>query len=352
MAEPYQDTDPFADPQTAPDAGPGIMQQWSDALGDPKVRGALLSAGLSLMQPAGFGQTTAGKIGEAIGAAGATVGAQEKMDRDESESQSKQDLRAAQADSAMSRAQTAQANATTAEERLKNTQRDTESKIQLRAAQAATSLARVRQLEQRAMLLEAQVAAFPEDQEVKRQLIETKTRLAEEQINLTAARTETEAGKPERENRKLGFKEREVDIRQQDTDSKERLRTAREDALKDENGAVGVARERNRLSQIFQSQRRHRDAMGLYNKYVQSLPYGTTPPDSKTWMEKNGFGDVANGPMGGGAGAAATAPPAPPAAATPAPGSIEERAYNAIKAGAPSDAVRKRYKEQTGKDLP
>lgn len=106
--------DPFDDPVEGPVSSPGIMQEWNDALNDPGVRGALLSAGLSLMQPPQFGQTTMGSIGEAIGAAGQSVAQREKMDTVQREADSKEALRGAQADSATSRSETAAARAGTA----------------------------------------------------------------------------------------------------------------------------------------------------------------------------------------------------------------------------------------------
>jgi hypothetical protein len=90
------------------------MQEWSTALNDPGVRAALLSTGLQLMQPAGFGQTSVGHLGMGIGAAGETTNIREKMDTEQEklgiakqEALSKQDLRAATANAAEARSGTA-----------------------------------------------------------------------------------------------------------------------------------------------------------------------------------------------------------------------------------------------------
>src|SRR5882672_10569734 len=124
--------DPFTPGQTAdPMAGvdPGtydkIRSEWGAFMGDPHGRAALLSAGLSLMQPPSFGDTGAGQIGRAIGTAGESVTANEESDRKkretdirQQEADSKGDLRVAQAGAAEARAGTAEARAGAAGSRL------------------------------------------------------------------------------------------------------------------------------------------------------------------------------------------------------------------------------------------
>lgn len=61
------------DPATA-------SNQWDSWLQRPGNRTALLQMGVNLMQPQGFGQTTAGAIGQAIGAGGEAVGRSEDID--------------------------------------------------------------------------------------------------------------------------------------------------------------------------------------------------------------------------------------------------------------------------------
>lgn len=79
----------------------------SAALEDPRARAALLSFGLSLMQPMSIGQTPLGHLGQSIGAAGQSVTANEAADLKEFEAESKADLRTAQADTAAAKAETA-----------------------------------------------------------------------------------------------------------------------------------------------------------------------------------------------------------------------------------------------------
>lgn len=111
--------------QGASTGGPGIAQEWSAALNDPNIRGALLQAGISLMQPPSFGDNTASQIGRAIGGAGEYYNRVQEDERKaaadaraERDTDSKETLRTAQADTAASRARVAEANAGTAAERL------------------------------------------------------------------------------------------------------------------------------------------------------------------------------------------------------------------------------------------
>lgn len=100
--------DPFnfqQNPQASP-AGPqsNVASEWSDALAKPNVRAALLQAGLSLLQPPSFGQTTGGQIGQAIGSAGEALDRQERSQLAQQEADSKATLREARAAAAEARA--------------------------------------------------------------------------------------------------------------------------------------------------------------------------------------------------------------------------------------------------------
>lgn len=110
--------DPFSpgaidDPTAAvdPNSYSQIRQQWDSFLGQPGGRAALLSAGLALMQPQGFGDNPTAQIGRAIGAAGQSVGQVEGMDLKKAEQESKSELRSAQATAAEARADAAGARA-------------------------------------------------------------------------------------------------------------------------------------------------------------------------------------------------------------------------------------------------
>lgn len=95
-----------------------IKDQWNTFLDQPGGRAALLSAGLSLMQPPSFGDTPTAQIGRAIGAGGEALSRQEVMDTKLREAASKEDLRTAQANTAAANAGTAEARAATAAGRL------------------------------------------------------------------------------------------------------------------------------------------------------------------------------------------------------------------------------------------
>jgi hypothetical protein len=83
--------------------------RWDDFLGDPRGQAAIASFGLALMQPqwGGFGQNLA----QAVGAAGTSARMQEEERQKDVEAQSKQDLRAQQAELAGARAETQGARA-------------------------------------------------------------------------------------------------------------------------------------------------------------------------------------------------------------------------------------------------
>lgn len=90
----------------APQQG-DVMRNIGAFMGDPRVQGALLSSGIALMQPPSYGDNFVSQLGRAIGAAGESATAQQKQDIAQSESESKQDLRGAQADAAAARSATA-----------------------------------------------------------------------------------------------------------------------------------------------------------------------------------------------------------------------------------------------------
>lgn len=91
-----------------------LVGQWNEFLADPRGRGALLQAGLTMMQPRGFGDTVTGQVGRAIGSGGEAIGRVEAADRANLEASSRQELRGAQANLAGARAETSVANANTA----------------------------------------------------------------------------------------------------------------------------------------------------------------------------------------------------------------------------------------------
>lgn len=113
-------TDPFSGPEASPAApqNSNISQQWSDALGDPGVRTALLQFGLSALQPPSFGDTFGSQVGRSIGSAGEAVGRREEDARKQQETDSKAQLRDAQSTAAEARATAAGARADSSSARL------------------------------------------------------------------------------------------------------------------------------------------------------------------------------------------------------------------------------------------
>lgn len=101
---PGEDNSPFGgiDPQ----AFTRVRQEWDSFLGNPQGRAALLSAGLSLMQPPSFGDTGASQIARAIGAGGESATRNEAMDLKKSEAMSKDESRAVASEAKMLNAET------------------------------------------------------------------------------------------------------------------------------------------------------------------------------------------------------------------------------------------------------
>lgn len=60
-----------------------LQGQWMNFLSHPVVQSSLLSAGLQMMQPIGFGQTPAGHVAQAIGAGGESVARSAKQAQEE-----------------------------------------------------------------------------------------------------------------------------------------------------------------------------------------------------------------------------------------------------------------------------
>lgn len=111
--DPYDPFTPAQNSAADPSTFEALRNQWSSFLSDPQGRAALLSAGLTMMQPQNFGEDTFSQLGRAIGAAGESATANEAMDLKKQEAESKADLRGAQATAAESRAATAGARADT-----------------------------------------------------------------------------------------------------------------------------------------------------------------------------------------------------------------------------------------------
>ena len=165
---PYDFFSPGSVPGAPPTAFEQLRDQWSGFLGSPEGQGALLSAGLTLMQPRGFAQDSAGQFGQALGAAGASLRENEAINMKKSELESKQDLRAAQADAAGSRAETSAANSRLAGQALdfkmrsadrlfELKQKESEAKVALQNAQTELAAARAAGEPQRIKMAEDRI---------------------------------------------------------------------------------------------------------------------------------------------------------------------------------------------------
>lgn len=118
----------YVDPWTPQPGGipqqQGALDQFGNFMDDPRARAALLSFGISMMQPRAFADTPMSQLGRALGTAGESVDRVVGQDRKDvelgikaQEADSKQDLRTAQAGAAESRAYAAETRANAANER-------------------------------------------------------------------------------------------------------------------------------------------------------------------------------------------------------------------------------------------
>lgn len=322
----YDDTDPFLEPATKPQSGPGLMTEWNDALNDPTVRASLLSAGLALMQPPGFGQTGAGQLAQVVGAAGETVGQREKMD----EASRGLDIKQQEADSRQTQRATAADNAST---RLFIQRKDVESKIEARKAAAETAKSRMDMWAARAELLRVQAAAAPGNMEVQNALREAQTEKARADADWVRTRAELA---PE-----------ETDIRRRGADA----RTL--------NAETGAKRADDPTTRRLRQQAEYRKGVSAYNEYLKTLLPSQPKPPIADWLRQQG---LPSSPNDVGVTAPAEATPAPVAttpapAAAPAPGGIDiaretqQAKANIAKNPAAADRIKALYKQRTGKDL-
>ena len=112
QADPFSPQDAGGPPQ--PPQGIDTHAQWSQALGDPGVRTALLQFGISMLQPPSFGDTFGSQFGRAVGDAGEATERVSESARKDAESESKNSLREAQSTAAEARATAAQSRADSA----------------------------------------------------------------------------------------------------------------------------------------------------------------------------------------------------------------------------------------------
>lgn len=291
------------DPQTDPT---GAASEWSQALTDPKVRSSLLSFGLQLMQPPGFGQTGLGQIAQGIGAAGQTLDAQDVEDRADRELARKERDTASTIDYRADTTDVKQGQLSVAQARAETGRVTAESQAQLRQSQILVNQSKVDQLDANVRMLDMRVKLYPQDMEAKTELARSKAALAEAQTGLAVARAgvvaPTAAAKIEKDQ------------------SQTTLNTTRA-------GAVGtnaniaqrrldIAEKKPGLQEKIDAQRGERQLIGIYqqakkeNDRARFLDRNVAPIASfQEWKKTNGLPSQGAEP--------ATTPPVTPGAPAP-----------------------------------
>lgn len=347
--------DPVADlwspaEPSAPTAAGGNLDQlqssWDQYLADPRGRASLASFGLAMMQPVGFGQTGAGHFAQALGEAGNSARTTEALDLKQTESESKNDLRGAQADAATARSATAAANANTASERLRNMQLDTESKINLRKSQADTNATRAQLLQAKILQLEAITAVYPDDHEAKLQLDQAKTELIRAQTELTAERTGIVGQDANSREERAKAAGRNANTRAIAEDNKTLNPRVPSDTPEGKN-------QRNQLSNALRAQNLYRlevEAIKKRNADITNTGPKEEIPTYQNWLSRNP--DLqqrlqGNPPASGTAPPAAQPAPVPPTPAAPvtpgAPVPIIPKSQRQVGQTYPTDAGPKKW---------
>lgn len=313
---PYDDTDPFADPAQVPNAGPGIMQEWGQALQDPNVRGALLSAGLQLMQPQPFGQTFAGGVGQAIGAAGESVTAREKMDLAQTESESRASERESRAGDRESRARTAEQTLDFKKLQEQGRREDRQRRLTIAEGQAALVAEKVKRL---------QAEAAAGSVEAKADLTRAQAEAALANANLRTVRAEILPG--------------ELDIKQQNADTATGKAAAAAEAAKDP------------MTQAIKRQAEYRKGAALYTEYLKTLLPNQKAIPQQEWLKQQNL-PTSSRDVGTIAPAEAAPLPTPPVTTAPQADEAAKARAAIAKYPAKEAELRRLYKQRTGQDLP
>jgi hypothetical protein len=220
---------PFS-PTQMPQAGPQVenpvplVDKWRGFLSDPNTQAALMSFGASLATPMGFGATTAGHISQAVGHAGKTVSNRAAETRKDLEVDSKVEAREAAANNATIRSQAAQQNADTAVERARIAGVATESQNAARDSQNALRDSQAQVNAQKVRMLELQVQLFPENEDLKQQLLIARTNAANRGVEISQQNADT---------RRVGTEARAIqggmalDQKTRDRESRERIAEGR-----------------------------------------------------------------------------------------------------------------------------
>lgn len=309
-----QFTDPFGsdDPATGPGNLQSAAAEWTSALAKPEVRGALLQFGINMLQPPGFGQTTAGKVGEAIGASGEYLTRQDEEARKEREQTRKEadteslgTYRQDQAEIGGIKAQAARQNA--------------ESLGLLRQSQITIS-------QHKAALVDAQVENLtmktkmaPEDQATKAALAQAKQDQLAAHAELDRQRAAYVPATVENTTKRIEAGDRKVkadDVRTQ-------------------------------LKIDAQDRRTYESAKAAHTKREEYSRTKTPFPDFDTWRASTGGRDTRTPTP-----TTSTPTPAPTTEPVKDIASEIEKAKGYIAAGKDPAAVRRLFKERTGQDLP
>lgn len=186
-------TNPFS-PDQMPGAGQPqpLVDRWKSFLSDPNSQAAIMSFGASLATPMGFGSTPAGHISQAVGHAGKTVTNRNAETRKDLETDSRVDARETSANNATMRSQVAQQNADTAVERARIAGVATESQNAARDSQNALRESQREVNSQRVRMLELQVQLYPENEDLKQQLLIARTQAIPRGLDIQQQRADTQ----------------------------------------------------------------------------------------------------------------------------------------------------------------
>lgn len=329
------DTDPFQPQATAPGddpaTAPDITSTWSAALGDPGVRAALLQGGLSLMQPASFGQTGPGQLAQAIGAGAEAYGRQDTENTKDALANRGMSVKEQEADS---RDEKRGADATIAEGRLRATEADNQSRDILRRAQAERTINAKKLDDARVSQIEAKIAADPENQALKNDLLRARADQARSTAEFNATRTE--------------LAPTETETRQRRAATGEQNATTRAGGLE-----LKKSQDANPLTQRFKAQAEYRKGVGLYSEYTKTLLPGQKATPINEWLKIQG---LPTSPSEVGVPAQPLTPTAP-SPQTAAPMNIDVARetqlakQNILKNPAREQQIRAIYKQRTGQEL-
>lgn len=305
-------SDPFQPEQEAPPAS-SAAQEWNDALNDPKVRSTLLSFGLQMMTPAGFGQSTMGQFAQGIGAAGEGLTRADEEDRKASEQARKERDTSSQIDYRADRTDVARGNLENAEQRTTINRLDQESKARERSSRIELNAAKIPGLEAQTEMLRMKVQLAPQDMEAKIQYQRAKAALFEAQTGLAVAKAEAVAPVAASQVRRNESSASLNETRQQNVGATMDLNRGRLDAT---NRKLSMQETIDRQKGERQDRGTYEKAKAAHNKdqIMKTKAQQSAFPTYNDWLSQNSPKPAAAPPAAPGA---SPAPTAPATASTP-----------------------------------